>query len=415
MEDRKLTDWIASYLKFTSNDEPRETFRSFTAISTVAACLQRKCHINWEKTLYPNLYIVLVGPPASRKNTAIEPAEAMLIDLGIQVSAQATTREALIRRLKKVGELPQISEETIITPQDAAMTIVSSEFTVFIGIRNLDLISLLCDWYDCKDSWTYETKHMGIDAIKNVWVNLLAGTTPTALKDALPRETVGMGLTSRIIFVYEEDKADVVMFSPAVDVWDEEIGEARKLDDSKHEEWDLLRLDLIHDLSQISMMQGTFIPTKDYHKIYYLWRKKHEEDMPFRGTMLENYSNRKQTHLRKLSMIMSASRSNDMMLTEGDFTKSLTALNKVELKMSNTFSGIGKSDTAETTSRVMHLLAQRRQITMSELQKMFWNDADMLTLERIVQTCERAKICRREFKGNETIIHYVEEKKDDKG
>jgi len=411
MEDRKLPNWIDSYLKFTSQDEPRETFRSFTAISTIAACLQRKCHVNWEKTIYPNLYIVLVGPPASRKNTAIEPAEAMLIELGIQVSAQATTREALIKSLKEIGELPQISEETIITPQDASMTIVSSEFTVFIGIRNLDLISLLCDWYDCKDSWTYRTKHMGTDAIKNVWVNLLAGTTPTALKDALPRETVGMGLTSRIIFVYEEDKAKVVMYSPAVDVWDEELGEVRKLDDSKHEEWDTLRLDLIHDLSQISMMRGTFVPTKDYHKEYYLWRTSHEKNMPFRGTMLENYSNRKQTHVRKLSMIMSASRSNDMMLTDNDLAKSLTALNKVELKMSNTFSGIGKSDIAETTSRVMHLLARRKTIKMSELQRLFWNDADMLTLERIVQTCERAKYCRRENKGSETIIHYVEEKK----
>ncbi len=103
-----------------------------------------------------------------------------------------------------------------------------------------------------------------------------------------------------------------------------------------------------------------------------------------------------------------------MKLTGEDFTRSLTALNKVELKMSNTFSGIGKSDTAETTSRVMHLLARRKKITLSELQKMFWNDADMLTLERIIQTCERAKICRREFKGSETIIYYVEEKKDDR-
>jgi len=40
MEDRKLPDWIDGYLKFTSQDEPRETFRSFTAISTIAAALQ---------------------------------------------------------------------------------------------------------------------------------------------------------------------------------------------------------------------------------------------------------------------------------------------------------------------------------------------------------------------------------------
>jgi len=411
VEDRKLPDWINSYLKFTSNDEPRETFRSFTAISTIAACLQRKCHVNWEGVIFPNLYIVLVGPPASRKNTAIVPAEKMLRELGIPVSAQATTPEALIRKMNKISSIPRMSEEQIMTPQDAAMTIVSKEFTAFIGVRNLELITLLTDWYDCEDDWTRETKTQGTDELKNVWVNLLAATTPTALKDSLPRESIGMGLTSRIIFVYEEDKATVIMFSPAVDVWDDELGEARKLDDSKHEEWDELRLDLIHDLSIISMMQGTFIPTKDYHAAYYTWREAHEKNMPFRGTMLENYSNRKQTHLRKLSMIMSASRSNDMKLTGKDLERALAALDKVELKMSNTFSGIGKSDAAETTSRVIHLLARRKKITMTELQKIFWNDADMLTLEKIVQTCERMKVCRREFKGSESVIYYIEEKK----
>ena len=412
MEDRKLHDWIDSYLKFTSNDEPRETFRQFTAISTVAACLQRKCYVNWEETIFPNLYIVLVGPPASRKNTAIVPAEKMIRELGIPVSAQATTPEALIRKMRKISESVAISEESIIAPQDAAMTIISKEFTAFIGVRNLDLITLLTDWYDCSDDWTRETKTQGTDALKNVWVNLLAATTPTALKDSLPRESIGMGLTSRIIFVYEEDKDKVIMFSPGVDVWDEELGKARKLDDSQHEEWDLLRLDLIHDLSQVSMMQGTFIPTGDYHKAYYTWRKGHEENMPFKGTMLENYSNRKQTHIRKLSMIFSASRSNDLMLTEIDFERSLKSLNKVERKMSNVFSGIGKSEVSETTNSIMHLLAKRGKMTQSQLLKMFWNDVDAGTLDKILQTMERMKFCRREFKGSEVIIHYIEEKKD---
>jgi len=411
VEDRKLPDWIDSYLKFTSQDEPRETFRSFTAISTIAACLQRKCHINWEGIIYPNLYIVLVGPPASRKNTAIVPAEKMLRELGMPVSAQATTPEALIRKMNKISSIPRMSEEQIITPQDAAMTIVSKEFTAFIGVRNLDLITLLTDWYDCEDDWTRETKTQGTDALKNVWVNLLAATTPTALKDSLPRESIGMGLTSRIVFVYEEDKATVIMFSPAVDVWDEELGKSRKLDDSRHEEWDTLRLDLIHDLSQISMMEGTFIPTKEFHKDYYIWREKHEKDMPFRGTLLENYANRKQTHLRKMAMVFSASRNNDMLLTEKDFQRAVSSLAKVELKMQNVFSGIGKSDAAETTSNIIHLLARRKTIKMSELQRLFWNDADMLTLEKIVQTMERMKVCRREFKGSETIIYYIEEKK----
>lgn len=408
-EPRKLNDWISNYLKFTSNDEPRESFRKFVAISTVAACLQRKCYTNWEKIIYPNLYIVLVGPPASRKNTAIEPAEEMLREIGIEVSAQATTREALIRRLRKIGEKISISENTLTPNTDASMTIISSEFTVFIGIKNLHLIALLTDWYDCKNDWTYETKGQGIDSIKNVWVNLQAATTPTALKDSLPHESVGMGLTSRIIFIFEEDKAKIIFFSPNVDVLDEKTGKAKKLDMSSHYKWEELRDDLIHDLNIISMMEGAFIPTGEFHNAYMEWRNNHEKNMPFKGTMLENYSNRKQTHLRKIAMIFSASRGDDMILTLEDFNFALTSLDEVEVKMARTFSGMGKSDVAETMDRVMRYIATKKVVKLSELQKVFWQDADKPTLERMILTCEDMKICKREFRGNEVVLIYLEE------
>lgn len=410
-ESRKLDDWITSYLEFTSNDEPRETFRKFVAISTIAACLRRKCSLNWEKVIYPNLYIVLVGPPASRKNTAIEPAESLLREIGVRVSAQATTREALIKDLGDANKLIVPSEDALLTPSDAAMTIISTEFTVFLGIKNLQLIGVLCDWYDCQQHWTYRTKNMGTDSIENVWVNLLAGTTPTALKDSLPRESIGMGLTSRVIFVCEENKAKPIYFTPNVDVYDEKLGKAVKLNPDQYNKWDYIRGDLVHDLNAVSMLQGTFIPSMEYHSAYVEWRKSYEDSAHFQGTLLENYANRAQTHVRKLSMIYSASRSDDMMLTLKDFNRAAEALNQIEKKMNLAFSGIGKSDIADITHDIMQLIAHRKVVTQRELQKAFWQDADKTTLARIIETCEGMGFCKREFKGNEVQIIYLEEKK----
>lgn len=406
-ETRKLGSWIDEYLTFTSNDEPRKSFRKFVAISTIAACLQRKCYLNWEETIFPNLYIVLVGPPASRKNTAIGPGEKMLIDLGIEVSAQATTRQALIRRLKKIGESVVTNEVSIIAPSDAAMTIVSKEFTVFLGIHNLELIALLCEWYDCDDNWKYETKTQGIDSIKNVWVNIIAGTTPTALKDSLPRESIGMGLTSRVIFIYEDDKEKPVFFSPNVDVYED--GKVKKLNVKTHFDWSSLRSDLLHDLAVISTLEGPFIPTGGYHKAYLEWRSDYEKNMPFKGTLLENYANRVQTHARKISMVFSASRSNGMFLESSDFLDAINVLREAEQKMNMAFSGIGKSDTAEIMDKIMRVIGQRRSIKLSELQKMFWSDADKLTLDKAIQTIEQMKFCKRVYTGNDTTIVYTEE------
>ena len=243
-----------------------------------------------------------------------------------------------------------------------------------------------------------------------MWVNLRAGTTPTALKDSLPRESIGMGLTSRTIFVYEEDKEKVIFFSPNVDVYDEKTGKAKKLDMSKHYQWGELREELIHDLNIISMMEGTFIPTGEFHNAYVEWRNGHEKNMPFKGTMLENYSNRKQTHVRKLAMVYSASRSNEMKLTVEDFNLALAALDSVEDKMNRAFSGIGKSDVAETMDRVMRYIAMKKVVKLSELQRTFWEDADRLTLDKIIDTCVRMKICKHEMIGSDFVLTYLEEK-----
>ena len=98
---RQVEDWIDGYVEFTDNSESPENFRRWTAISTIAAALQRKCFVEWGTiTWYPNMYIVLVGPSGARKGTAMGPAYDMLEELNIPMAANATTLQALIRRRK---------------------------------------------------------------------------------------------------------------------------------------------------------------------------------------------------------------------------------------------------------------------------------------------------------------------------
>ena len=102
---RHLDDWLEGYVKFTSNSEPPELFHIWTALSVLAASLQRKCSLPWGTlTFYPNLYVVLIAPSGkARKGTAMGPGMDLLEDLGIKMAAESTTRESLIRELKKIG------------------------------------------------------------------------------------------------------------------------------------------------------------------------------------------------------------------------------------------------------------------------------------------------------------------------
>ena len=71
---RNLPDWIDGFMLLTENSEPPILFRKWTAIATVAAALQRKVSVDIGISLkfYPNFYIVLVGPSATGKGTAMK-------------------------------------------------------------------------------------------------------------------------------------------------------------------------------------------------------------------------------------------------------------------------------------------------------------------------------------------------------
>ena len=107
-------------------------YRQWVGISTIAAVLQRKCSMRWGTiTFYPNMYVALVGPAGKcRKGTAMSPGAAMLKDLGVKLSAEAITREALIRELKETTNTV-VDPLTGVIYMHSSLTIYSQELTVF--------------------------------------------------------------------------------------------------------------------------------------------------------------------------------------------------------------------------------------------------------------------------------------------
>lgn len=363
MSERRLDDWITAWMEYTYNTEPAESFRKWVAISMIASCLQRKCSLQWEHTIYPNLYIVLVGPSGSRKGTAMTPGLSMLRELGetIKMSPESVTREQLIRRLKKASMTDGLL-------MHASLTVFSEELTVFLGYNNLQLMADLCNWYDCLDKWDYETKNQGKDDIVNVFVNLIGATTPRLLQSTLPQDSIGGGLTSRMIFVYETGKGKSV---------------SRPF---KTEHEIEIEANLIHDLNMIHMLKGEFRPDDTFLDKYDRWYTTSGEVMNFADYRFDGYRSRRATHLRKLAMIINASRSGDFILSGVDFDRALIELEKVEEKMVDTFRGVGKSDLSEVTNAVITTIIQHGIISFNEILGLHYDDVDYGTLSKIIET-----------------------------
>jgi len=387
---RKLKDWIDAYMQYVDNTEPPDMYKEWVAISTIASVLQRKCYLDWgPMVFYPNMYVVLCGPSGkARKSTAIGPGMKMLRTLGIKLAAESVTREALIRELKN-------SNATQVDPEDgsmhlhASLTIVSPELTVFLGYNNSTLLSDLTDWYDCRDRWTYRTKNMGTDDIVGVWVNLIGATTPELLQTTMPRDAIGGGLTSRIIFVYEEKKGKIV---PAPFLTNEEV---------ELKEW------LISDLEKIGMLSGEFKITKKFLDKWIEWYTAQEDNPPFKDLRFSGYIERRPNHILKLCIIVSASESDMKVITDKHLDRALDILKRTEKKMPYTFSGVGKMETADVMARVMATIATQGQMSFSSLLEIYYYDADQDTLQKILATLSAMKYCKLAYNSKECIITYI--------
>ena len=71
---RKLHSWIAGYEEYTSLTPAPDIYRKWAAVSCVAGALERRVWVKTNSgTLYPNLFLLFVGPPGTGKDPAINP------------------------------------------------------------------------------------------------------------------------------------------------------------------------------------------------------------------------------------------------------------------------------------------------------------------------------------------------------
>jgi hypothetical protein len=186
---------------------------------------------------------------------------------------------------------------------------------------------------------------------------------------------VGTGFTSRTVFVFEEDKAGVII-KPSIGPPD--LFEA-----------------ISRDYARVKSMDGPFLTTPGFDELYSAWRIKAEEDPPkFNELRLEFYIERRMLHIMKLAMLYSASRSDRMEVTEDDLAKAIWTLETTEQKMAQVFRGVGSNPLAVVQIRLMKVLAERGAVPFHSLAEMFFNDVSQRQLGEIIASLEAMGFCK---------------------
>lgn len=283
-------------------------------------------------SLYPNLYILLVGGPGIGKTDAIRNVFHFWDYLpDIHVAPSSVSRASLADALNA-------AERNILRPQDGTFTKFNSlnaavaEFGTFITAYEGEFMSTLNDLWDCL-KYTERKRHMkvGID-IPHSQLNLIAGTTPAWLGSSLPEHAWREGFSSRLILVVSGERI-------LVDPWATTVRNA------------VLEGELKHDLQQVHTMYGEFSVETEVKETFSRWYFAGCPPIP-EHPKLEHYIPRRDTHFLKILMCFSAARSSERILRMCDYQDAMNLFIETETLMPDLFKSMRTSSDANLMDEV---------------------------------------------------------------
>jgi len=348
---RNFDDWLTAYVDYASFTEAPRRMHFFSGAVAVAGALRRKVWIEqYAFQWYPNLYVLLVAPPAIvSKSTTADLAIKLLRKVpGIQFGPDAITWQALVTSFAASAESFQVGDQWL---KMSAITSCATELGNLLDPRDRQLVTNLITLYDARELFEKVTKMSGNDVVENAWFNLIACTTPSWIQENVPEGMIGGGLSSRILYVYAERKEKLVDW-PADAV-------PAGIEDT--------RFKLIADLEHISLLAGPFSVTPEVKQWNKEWYAKHfNGGSSLADERFGGYVSRKQTHIYKLAMIISAAQRDTLVIELGDVVAANTMITDLEAEMPRVFALVGKTPETRQADRFIEFIRRRQTVSYEE-------------------------------------------------
>ncbi len=333
---RSAPSWLDQFILWTEDIESPKAYKIWVGLSVLAGALGRRTYVMGlgKKPTYPNLYVVLVGPPGRcRKGEIMDAGVSLLRDWRDRIRIYAgklTTPGLYTALLHHTNDPMRVLGGTVF--------IYASEFTALTGTDATPsrFFDDLCFLWDPEDEVHLVIKgQLGpgghVATVKNLCVNLLGGTTPDSLTGIKASEIIGGGFASRTIFVvrYESEKF---------------IGRTMATEEDRARDA-AMRSRLVSDLGHIvsaEHLKGEVKGTREAWDYYVAWRKQMELAPPTDERLL-HYLARKPKHVWKVAMLLSLSESDSMIIEEHHIRRAIELLDMVEPNMTDVYIGLADS------------------------------------------------------------------------
>ncbi len=332
----------------------------WAGVGAIAGALRRKVWIDMKRfTWSPSFYIVYVAPPGivGKSSTADMAMDLLRAVPGIKFGPNNITWQSLVTAFAGASESFQWPPDSGDWHPMSPVTFVASELGSLINFQDRDMVNLLIELWDGKKKYEKKTKFSGDDTIEAPWINIQGCTTPHFIADNMPKAIVGGGLSSRFIYLFADEKEKFVAYvDENVEQGDEELKQA-----------------LIHDLEHISMnLCGPFTITekarvwgRSWYEAFWTSAKDRMDDQ-----MIDGYAARKQTHMHKLAMIMSAAYRDDLVIDCDDLQLANVMLEDIEIEMHKVFSRIGRTEQSLQAERFIDVIRKKGQVPYEEAYKL---------------------------------------------
>lgn len=364
-------NFLTHYLSYVGQTEAPIFYHRWAAISMVGAYLGRQYSFSLGHfELYTNMYIMLIGEPGTRKSTAIKIAKKIITAAGYdKISGDKTSKEKFMLDLagiedgdtsyggaggsykgakgKSLSELLDenlgFDSETI--GEDCEMYVACDEFNDFIGLGNLEFISLLGNMWDYNGVFKNRIKTGKSVSILNPTVSILGGNTATSFSNAFPPDSLGQGFFSRLLLIHGEETGKKITFPelPSPEETASIISALQKIKKT------------ISGQAKLSEEAQELL-----NKIYITSTKMED-------TRFASYSNRRFTHLIKLVLIISACHYSKIIEAE-HVIEANTLLTHTEALMPKALGQFGRARNSEVTHKIMSILSNvSKPISLKEL------------------------------------------------
>jgi len=391
---RIYENWLKAYTEYAQYSEAPLHMHFWTGVSVLAGALRRQVWIDMGYFQWvPNFYIILVAPPGvvSKSSTMSIGIKLLKQIPGVHFGPDAVTWQALIQSIASASEMIPMPDGTY-HPM-SAVTIASSEFGNLLNPQDREMVDALTSLWDGQiGQWEKVTKTQGTDTVVNPFINIIACTTPGWIAAHFPEHMIGGGFTSRCILVYADKKAKLVAYPS--DIMPANFQQMQK--------------DLIHDLELISTIRGAYTLSQAARTWGYSWyenlwtnRPKHLDNEVF-----GNYVARKQTHIHKLALVLSAAQRDSRIIEVDDLTTAETVVSGLEADMTRVFGGIGRSQDVKYATELVELVRQHKTIPQGALYRLMFNRMTFGEFQEAMRSAINAGLLRAESRGQDLIISY---------